>query len=179
MENKNNTNVTGGNSTNKPNNSNTDNNSLALYYGIGAVVVVLLIIFFSSKTGLVEELDKTVADQPVLDIPVEDVSTGSVNHIVKKVPSISYADALIQYKEARIQIDEDCQAFPNNVTYKNGTSIMIDNRAGVDRIVKVGSAYSVKAYNFKIIKLERATLPETLLVDCDTYKNVATILVQQ
>ena len=174
MENKDNINVAGSNSANKANNTNT-NNSLALYYGVGAVVIVLLIIFVSRGR---ENFDEIVALEP-LDIPVEDVSKGSVNHVVKKVPSISYADALIKYKEARIQLDDDCQAFPNNVTYKNGTSIMIDNRAGVARTVKVGSLYTVKAYNFKIIKLSSTKLPETLLVDCDTYKNVATILVQE
>lgn len=177
MENKNNTNVAGASTANKANvaSTNSPKHSLALYYGIGAVVVILLIMFVSRGR---ETFDKVSTTQP-LDIPTEDVSDGSVNAPVKKVPSISYADALIKYKEARIQIDEDCQAFPNNVTYKNGTSIMIDNRSAVNRTMKVGGIYTVKAYGFKIIKLDRPKLPETLLVDCDTYKNVATILVQQ
>ena len=177
MENKNNTNVAGvstANTANKASNTNT-NNSLALYYGIGAVVVILLIILVSSGR---EKFAESTNDG-LLDIPVEDISEGSVNAVVKKVPSISYADALIKYKDARIQLDESCQAFPNSVTYKNGTSIMLDNRAGVARKVKVGAVYDVKAYGFKIVKLERQTLPETLLVDCDQYQNVATILVQK
>lgn len=178
MENKNNTNVAGPSttSTTKKTDNTSSNNSLALYYGIGAVVVVLLIMFVSRGRAKFDEVTITT---PTVDIPTEDVSAGSVNAPVKKVPSISYADALIKYKEARIQIDEDCQAFPNNVTYKNGTSIMIDNRAGVARKVKVGGVYDIKAYSFKIIKLESKTLPETLLVDCDTFQNVATILVQE
>jgi hypothetical protein len=173
IENKSN-NVAATNSANKVNSSHP-NNSLALYYGIGAVVVILLIIFVS--TGRENFAD--VTNDQVLDIPTEDVSNGSVNAPVKKVPSISYADALVKYKDARIQLDDDCQAFPNSVTYKNGTSIMIDNRSGVTRTVKVGGAYTIKAYSFKIIKLDRPTLPETLLIDCDNYQNVATILVQK
>ena len=171
IDNKNNNNVVA-----SPSNKGQSENSLAVFYGIGAVVVILLIIFFSTRGT--ELVVKDESGNP-LDIPTEDISAGSVNNVVKKVPSISYADALVKYKDARIQIDALCQAFPNNVTYKNGTSIMIDNRSAINHTLKIGSTYTVDAYKFKIIKLTSNNLPETLLVDCDQYQNVATILVQK
>ena len=172
IDNKNNNNVAG-----SPSNKGQSENSLAIFYGIGAVVVILLILFFSTR-GSNEVVGKDESGKP-LDIPVEDVSAGSVNSAVKKVPSISYADALIKYKDARIQIDDSCQAFPNTVTYKTGTSIMIDNRSSASHTLRIGSLYAVKPYNFKIIKLTSSTLPMTYLVDCDGAQNVATILLQK
>ena len=92
---------------------------------------------------------------------------------------LSYAQALTQYKDARIQLDQNCRASPNNITYKDNTNIMIDNRAAVARVVKVGSVFTVSAYGFKIVRLTSATLPATWYVDCDSSQNVATILIQK
>ena len=109
--------------------------------------------------------------------PTEDVSTGSVN--TGAAASIAYTEALVKYKDARIQLEKNCQASPDKGTFKNGTNIMIDNRAPVSRTVKVGSTFTIKAYGFKIVNLSSATLPATWYVDCDTSQNVATILIQK
>ena len=106
---------------------------------------------------------------------VDIVSTNTTN----TATPISYANALVKYKDARIQLDAGCQATPNVVTYKNNTNIMIDNRAAATRTVKVGSVFSVKGYGFKIVRLTSATLPATWYVDCDKFQNVATILIQK
>lgn len=108
----------------------------------------------------------------------EDRTAGSVNASSTGV-TISYANALIKYKDARIQLDGLCQASPNTMTFKNGTTIMIDNRSPVVRSVKVGTEYSVKGYGFKLIELSSKTLPATWLVDCDKAQNVATVLIQK
>lgn len=108
----------------------------------------------------------------------EDTTTGSVN-TGASVPSLSYANALIQYKDRRIQLDLSCQASPNNVTYKDGTSIMLDNRSPSTRTVKLGSTYSIKPWGFKIVKLDSATVPATWYMDCDGSQNVATVLIQK
>jgi len=108
----------------------------------------------------------------------EDTSAGSIHAGVSK-SSISYADALLKYENARIQLNSDCQAIPNNMTFKNGTSIMIDNRASFAVAVRAGSVFSIKAYGFKILKLSSKTLPATWLVDCGASQNVATILIQK
>ncbi len=102
----------------------------------------------------------------------------------KTAPSlndISYNDAFIKYKDARIQLDKTCQAIPSNPTFKNNTNIMIDNRSPVARTVKISSVFNlnIKAWGFKIIKLSSLTLPVAWLVDCDESQNVATILIQK
>jgi len=114
-------------------------NKKVLYYGIAAVVVLALIIFLMMKKGgpaLTGDVDQEI-DQTT-GLSTEDTSTGSVNG-GQKAPYIAYDEALVKYKDTRIQINSGCQAFPNNVTYKNGTTIMIDNRSNVDHLVKVGT----------------------------------------
>ncbi len=101
--------------------------------------------------------------------------------IANQPVSMSYQNALELYKDnKRIQLSGDafCQVSPNNVMYKNGTSIMIDNRSSKTRTIKVGSTYTIEGYGFKIIKLSSATLPATLLMDCDQQQNVAKVLLQ-
>lgn len=112
-------------------------------------------------------------------VSTEDTTAGSINTATKPVALMSYAKALQVYKDRRIQLNTLCQAFPNNVTYKNGTDIMIDNRANVARTVKLGSVYTIKAYGFKIVHLSATKLPTTFLLDCDKQQNVATILLQK
>ena len=90
-----------------------------------------------------------------------------------------YGQALLQYKDARIQLDQNCKANPTNLTFKNNTSVMIDNRANISRVVKVGSTFTIPAYGFEIVKLTSSSLPDTWYVDCGTSQNVATILIQR
>lgn len=140
-------------------------------------VVLLLVVF--GFWSLNKNSDKVVSENDNTEVAsTEDVSEGSV-HVGAPAPSISYSEALLKYKDARIQLDKICQANPNNVTYKNNTSIMIDNRAPVARTVKVGSTFTIKAWGFKIVKLYSPTLPATWYVDCDKSQNVATILIQK
>lgn len=112
--------------------------------------------------------------------PADSVSNGNAsNNVFIPAKPITYAQALQIYKDVRIQLNQDCQATPNNVTHKNNTYIMIDNRADKARIVKVGSSFSVPAYGFQIVKLSSASLPATWYVDCGSSQNVATILIQK
>ena len=143
-----------------------------MWIGIGVVVIIIVIYLAMSSSSVAP----AVTDNQI--IPTEDTSAGSVN-VGAPVASISYAQALVKYKDARIQLDENCQASPNSVTYKNGTNIMIDNRSSVIRTIKVGSDFNVKAWGFKIVKLSSKTLPITWLVDCGASQNVATILIQK
>ena len=147
---------------------------------IVAVVVVVAIMFFvlgnKQTVNPVATATPTVSPTPepvsTQDISTTDVGVGSV--------SISYADALIKYADRRIQLDKNCQATPNNVTYKDNTGIMIDNRSSNARTIKVGTTFTMKPYGFKIVVLPDVYLKsKTLLVDCDKYQNVAKILVQE
>lgn len=107
------------------------------------------------------------------------VSTTYANQPV----SLSYKQALELYKDnKRIQISGTslCQVTPNNVMYKNGTSIMLDNRSAVTRSIKLaGVTYNIEGYGFRIAKLSSATLPATFLMDCGTQQNVAKVLLQK
>lgn len=94
--------------------------------------------------------------------------------------SISYANALVKYADRRIQLDKTCQAYPNTVTYKDNTGIMIDNRSSETRTVKIDQTYTIKPYGFRIVVLPDVYLKsKTVLVDCNGSQNVATILIQE
>jgi hypothetical protein len=92
----------------------------------------------------------------------------------------SYQQALITYKDRRIQFNDMCQATPNKVTYKDNTGLMLDNRSNKDLVIKVGSSYTVPAYGFKIITLpDTYKSSSTFLIDCGKQQNVATLLIQE
>lgn len=145
-----------------------------VWIGVGVVLVVVLGFWYwsmnKSSVPVVEE--STVVDS------VEDTTAGSVN-TGSTAASISYTNALVKYKDARLQLDKNCQASPDQMTFKNGASVMVDNRAAVDRVVKLGSVFTIKAYGFKIVKLSSSTLPAKWYVDCDKSQNVSTITIQK
>jgi len=157
---------------------------------LSAIVFIAIILFLSTnketKSPLVKNVDQNINQEIIKPAKIETKHTIKVKHTKQKsavntnqIPAISYSQALKKYKDARIQLGIECQAFPNNVTYKNGTSIMIDNRSAFNRKIKIGSFYTVKAYDFKIIKLSSSVLPIMWLVDCDKLENNASILVQR
>lgn len=147
---------------------------------IGLVVVLFLVagfFFWSMNKASAPVVENTA---PVAEVtPTEDTTPVGTSTSKPAAASISYANALLKYKNARLQLDPTCQASPDKMTFKNGASLMIDNRAPVTRTVKVGTTFSIKAYSFKIIKLSSSTLPATWYVDCDKSQNVSTILIQK
>ena len=152
---------------------------------IVAVVVLGGIFFFISsnqekETDTITTPNKVVTDTNT-DVKTEPESAQDTTGTVGAgAVSISYAQALVKYADRRIQLDKTCQARPNNVTYKDNTGIMIDNRSPETRTVKVGTTYTIKPYGFKIVVLPDIYLKaKTILVDCDQSQNVATILVQE
>lgn len=154
-----------------------------LWLGVAALLVVVLIIVLVSKRN-------KGAEAPVVELTPESAEvvqeeapkparrrTPATKQTV--APKMSYADALAKYKDARIQFDAECRAVPNNVTYKDGTEIMLDNRSAVEKKFTLGSSFNIGAYDFKIVKVTNNVLPYTYLVDCGDKQNVATILVQR
>ena len=148
-----------------------------LIIGLIAIIAIVALVRFLGSSPSVT-VDKVDNGNQVAVESTEDTTTGSVDVSAPK-PTITYAQALVKYKDARIQLDTACQASPNNVTYKNNTSIMIDNRSSVARTIKVGSVLPIKAWGFKIIKLSSSNLPATWLIDCGVSQNVATVLIQK
>ena len=145
---------------------------------IVAVVVVAAVVWFFTYSNTQKvipfptENNKTTEPVSVQDISSKDIGAGAA--------PITYAAALVKYADRRIQLDSTCQAHPNNVSYKDNTGIMIDNRSAQTRTIKVGTTFTIKPWGFKIVVLPDIYLKsKTILVDCDGSQNVATILVQE
>jgi len=143
-------------------------------------IIILVIVAVLAVYGLWSMRNNPIStvnyNQP---IPFVGYTNNNPINIINYMPTAGYEQALLEYKNARIQLDKNCQATPNYVTYKNDTNIMIDNRSAIARTVKVGSVYTIEPYGFKIIKLLSPILPVTWFINCDNSPNVATILLQK
>ena len=163
-------------------NTNTNKNKNLWIWIVVVLVVVVGLVFWATRSSaptVVNSTPTVPVDNTALQVnSTEDLSVGSVD-VGAKAATIAYTDALIKYKDARLQLDKTCQASPYNMTFKNNSLLMVDNRAPVARTVHIGSIFPIKAYGFKIIKLSSAKLPATWLVDCDKMQNVATILIEK
>ena len=148
-------------------------------------LIIIIIIVLSLKGNKKEEVPVVVpVDQaPAVTTPVvttEPVKTVAPTKKAAVTPELTYADALKKYADRRIQLDPSCQAVPNNVTYKDNTGIMLDNRSSQTRTIKAGTTFTIKPYGFKILTLPDIALKaKKIMVNCDGYVNVATILVQE
>ena len=139
---------------------------------VAVVVLVVLVSIFNFNSTKIVNQTSTTEPASAQDISKTDIGAAAV--------PIAYNNALVQYADRRIQLDKNCQATPNNVTYKDNTGIMIDNRSAQTRTIKVGTTFTIKPWGFKIVVLPDIYLKsKTILVDCDKYQNVATILVQE
>jgi len=138
-----------------------------------AIIVTLVFLFKKDKSA--ENIVGTEDNTTLVESTQDTVGVAGIG-----AASISYTNALTKYATRRIQLNSSCQATPNSVTYKDNTGIMIDNRSEKTLTVKIGTTYTIKPYSFKIVVLPDIYLKnKTILVDCDAYQNVATILVQE
>ena len=93
--------------------------------------------------------------------------------------SQSYLDALATYQGKRIQFDQYCQAIPTSLVYKNGVTLMLDNRSGDARTIKIGAtAYALPGYGWRLVTLSSATLPATLSINCGSAVNVSKVVLE-
>ncbi len=94
--------------------------------------------------------------------------------------ALKYENALQQFAGRVVQFDELCQAHPANMTVKNGTAVMFDNRSGDARWFTLnGSGYHLKGYSYTVVTLSGKKLPLNLVIDCGSAKNVGQILIQR
>lgn len=158
---------------------NNKNKTLWIVLGAVVIIVILIAIFSGKKEEAVPADTNPVA---VVD-SVEDTTEGSVNvssgGTTTQPQQLTYQQAIKTYEGKRIQFDATCQATPFNMTYKDGTYLMLDNRSPETRTIKIGTPYTIKGYSFKIVKLANVSKATSLGVDCDARQNVATVLVQQ
>ena len=150
------------------------------YLWIAVGIIALLLAFW----GLSSIHNKQLSEN-AMQAPAQQTSASDMNHAPAQQPSATsstadYSAALLKYANSRIQIQQSCQAVPNQVTYKSGTAVMFDNRATVAHTVKIdGISYRLSADSFRILVLANSNLPHTIMMDCDSSQNVATILLQK
>ncbi len=161
----------------------TNKKNILIAIGFIVVIIICVIAFSKHKPRPVAPVAPVTTDETVLDGNTPETNVKPVKKATAGVSavSISYEQALVTYKDSRIQLGstDACAATPRTSTFKNGTTIMVDNRGPVVRTVKVGSTYTINAYDFKLITLSSTNLPETVYVDCNNQQNVATILIQK
>lgn len=94
--------------------------------------------------------------------------------------TLTYTQAINLYTNRRIQFDANCTVIPNNLVFKKGTQIMLDNRFNQARTVFFdGNPYYLEPYGFKIITLNTSLpLPHTVRIDCGTGKNNGQLILQ-
>jgi hypothetical protein len=107
----------------------------------------------------------------------------TVKPVVGKSPAPvsnkSYTELVKEYVGRIIQFDDRCQINPKDPKFKNGTSIMLDNRSAIARTVTVGTAkYDLAGYGYKLITLSSPSLPKELNITCGSSGNVGKILLQ-
>ena len=148
------------------------------YYWIaGAVVVLVVVALLLRNRQVVKPANNQVSSSASQSsVPATQTAESSSSATVDK----TYGQLVNQYVGNRIQFADTCQASPNNMVFKNGTTIMLDNRANVARTIKFNStAYYLGAYGYKLVTLSYSGLPKTILVDCGSSQNVATITVEK
>jgi|GEM_PF-1490381 len=97
--------------------------------------------------------------------------------------TISYATALVTYKDRRIQLGFDqhnyCIVAPYAPIYRNGTTVMLDNRTNTSLKVSLDQqSYVISPYGFKIVTLTVGKLPHTIMVSCGGGVNNGTITLE-
>ena len=137
---------------------------------VGALILGLVVLM--KKPKMAEQPGEgTVKEETTGVAPVQG---GTANQ------TQTYTTLVKQYEGRRIQFDIYCQAIPKNVTYKNGTKVMFDNRSGDARIITIGGVqYNFPGYGYKVLTLSSNTLPKTLLLSCGAAVNVGQILLQR
>lgn len=143
--------------------------------GVLIVVIAFLAIRYGSRP-------KETQEQTPIEIPKEEVSapvykpTKATSNEVS-TPSLPYGEAVVKYKNSRIQFDQGCQAIPANQSFKVGTDIMLDNRSPKPATISIGSkVYLVEAYGYQVVDLSTEGL---FMANCNGQKNVLTLSVQK
>lgn len=148
-----------------------------LWYAVIGIAVVAAIILLSDK-GV-----PGISDNSPTATPTASPKAGATVKPGAKASatpnSMTYTQAVAKYSTTRIQFDQYCQASPSNVSWKNGTTIMLDNRSGDARKITVdGKAYNLAGYGFQIVTLTSTSLPKTISINCGSAVNVGKILLQ-
>ena len=150
-------------------------------------IVVLIIVALLSRgsSNKVAPVSETPGNETTTSTPT---STPQAKPAAKqKTPSTAqldqaaaYASALKKYAGQYIQFNPSCQATPANVTFKNGTAVMFDNRSNKQITISLDdNTFIIKPYDYLAMKVTSKVLPKTILLSCNSSYNVGQILLQQ
>jgi len=143
--------------------------NIGIIIGLVVLVVIAILLTRNNQPG-----QNNTSQQQTATTPTPEPSAPTTGG------KLSYTDAVKKYGSNRIQFDATCQAHPNNVTFKAGTQVMFDNRAAVARVINFnGAKYTLAAYGYLIVSMTAAKYPASILVDCGSSQNVATVLIQK
>lgn len=153
-----------------------------ILWGVIALVVVVAVVMMNDNDGqytLSPEGDEVgTSSSPAVSAAAVAKKKASPTPASVAV-SLSYNDALKKYGDNRIQFNEKCQAYPTTATYKNGASVMLDNRSNKTLAVSLdGKPYSLGAYTYQAVTLSSKTLPHEVRVNCGSSVNVMELLLQ-
>jgi len=149
------------------------------YYWILAGVAIVVVIYFmggkwTGQVGQYIGIEPSPSPSSATGATAKPVAKKSVTPLPK-----SYTELAKEYEGRRIQFDDRCQMIPLSPTYKNGTSVMLDNRSTSTKSVTIGSVkYDLSAYGYRVITLSSSSLPKELAVSCGSAVNVGKILLQ-
>jgi len=156
-----------------------------------AVVIIAAVGVYLAMGDKVDQytnnLDSILPDSELKSTPTPISSVAPKSVVNKKTvapvtstPSAqSYTQIVKEYEGRRIQFDQRCQATPMAPTYKNGTTIMLDNRSPSTRVIMIGTnQYTVAGYSYQIVTVSSPSLPNELSLSCGSAGNVGKILLQ-
>ena len=157
-----------------------------------AVVVAVSVWFIWRDNGenLISPEESAVENGNTGDDNVANDSGGSKINVSKSAIVFSgtaedtekYSQLIKEYNGWRIQFDIRCQASPTNITVKNNTKVMFDNRSGDPRTITIGGVkYNFPGYGYKVLNIsgDKNALPAKVTYNCGSALNTGSILIQK
>lgn len=152
-----------------------------LWILVGLVVVAVAYFFGGKWTG--QNVGLETGSPSPSSVAGTAKSTVKKNITPAPAPATSYTQLVKEYIDRRIQFSDsyygNCEATPSSPVFKNGASILLDNRTSSAKVITVGAnKYSLAAYGYQVVTLSSSNLPKELLLSCGSTVNTGKILLQ-
>ncbi|MDR3643341.1 MAG: hypothetical protein P4L74_07000 [Candidatus Doudnabacteria bacterium] len=144
------------------------------------VVVIIIVLIVVSVRHQSPPVENPGSASNQASSTVQAVASTSPEAANAPKPSTKYTQLVAEYVNRRIQFDPTCRAIPNNLTYKNPVTLMLDNRSPKPAKVSIGSRkYNLAAWGYYITTINDSPLPQTEWVGCGILDNVGQILMEK